>query len=95
VRGKIMPVNRKYPLKVLFEACDHYVAKKGRLTFEYILIAGINDTDEQVRELAKIARRLSAKINLIPYNTVDGLEWSRPLRVRGRKDFNRSCGSTV
>jgi 23S rRNA (adenine2503-C2)-methyltransferase len=82
VRGKIMPVNRKYPLKVLLEACDYYVAKKGRLTFEYILIADVNDTDEQARELAKIARRLSAKINLIPYNTIEGLEWSRPLRTR-------------
>ena len=56
--------------------------KKGRLTFEYILIAGVNDTDEQARELAKIARRLSAKINLIPYNTVEGLEWSRPSLTR-------------
>jgi 23S rRNA (adenine2503-C2)-methyltransferase len=82
VRGRIMPVNRKYPLKVLLEACDYYVAKKGRLTFEYILIAGVNDTDEQARGLAKIAHRLSAKINLIPYNTVEGLEWSRPSRAR-------------
>jgi 23S rRNA (adenine2503-C2)-methyltransferase len=82
VRSQIMPVNRKYPLKVLLEACDHYVAEKGRLAFEYILIAGVNDTDEQARELAKIARRLSAKINLIPYNTVEGLEWSRPPRAR-------------
>ena len=60
VRGRIMPVNRKYPLKVLLEACDYYVAKKGRMTFEYILIADVNDTDEQARELAKIARRLAA-----------------------------------
>jgi len=82
VRGKIMPVNRKYPLKVLLEACDYYVAKKRRMMFEYILIAGINDSDEQASELAKIARRLSAKINLIPYNTVEGLEWSRPSRAR-------------
>jgi 23S rRNA (adenine2503-C2)-methyltransferase len=85
VRSRIMPVNRKYPLKVLLEACNYYVAKKGRLTFEYILIAGVNDTDEQARELSKIARRLSAKINLIPYNTVDGLEWSRPSRARQEK----------
>ena len=85
VRGKIMPVNRKYPLQVLLEACDYYVAEKGRMTFEYILIAGVNDTDEQARELAKIARRLSAKINLIPYNTVEGLEWSRPSRARQAK----------
>jgi 23S rRNA (adenine2503-C2)-methyltransferase len=85
VRSQIMPVNRRYPLKVLLEACDYYVAKKRRMTFEYILIAGINDTDEQARELAKIARRLSAKINLIPYNTVEGLEWSRPSRDRQEK----------
>jgi 23S rRNA (adenine2503-C2)-methyltransferase len=85
VRGKIMPVNRKYPLKVLLEACDYYVAKKRRMTFEYILIAGVNDTDDQAHELAKIARRLSAKINLIPYNTVEGLEWSRPSRERLEK----------
>lgn len=82
VRSQIMPVNRKYPLKVLLEACDYYVAKKRRIMFEYILIADVNDTDEQARELAKIARRLSAKINLIPYNTVEGLDWSRPSRPR-------------
>ena len=92
VRGQIMPVNRKYPLKVLLEACDYYVAKKRRMMFEYILIAGVNDTDEEASELAKIARRLSAKINLIPYNTVEGLEWARPSRAR-QKNFNRSCGN--
>src|SRR5262249_18930273 len=85
VRGKIMPVNRKYPLKLLLEACDYSVAKKRTMTFEHILIAGVNDTDEQARELAKIARRLMAKINLIPYNTIEGLEWSRPTRARQEK----------
>ena len=82
VRSQIMPVNRKYPLKVLLEACDYYVTKKGRMTLEHILIAGVNDSDAQAHELARIARRLSAKINLIPYNTVEGLEWSRPSRAR-------------
>ncbi|MBA2622971.1 MAG: 23S rRNA (adenine(2503)-C(2))-methyltransferase RlmN [Chthoniobacterales bacterium] len=82
VRSQIMPVNRKYPLAVLLEACDYYVQKKRRIMFEYILIADVNDTDEQAHKLAKIARRLSAKINLIPYNTVEGLEWSRPSRPR-------------
>ena len=82
VRSQIMPVNRKYPLPVLLEACDYYVAKKRRMLFEYILINDVNDTDEQAHELAKIARRLSAKINLIPYNTVEGLDWSRPPRAR-------------
>ncbi|MGI9089220.1 MAG: 23S rRNA (adenine(2503)-C(2))-methyltransferase RlmN [Chthoniobacterales bacterium] len=82
VRSQIMPVNRKYPLKVLLEACDYYVARKRRMMFEYILIANVNDTDEQAHELAKHAARLSAKINLIPYNTVEGLEWARPSRAR-------------
>src|SRR5438034_3025755 len=72
VRSRIIPINRKYPLKVLLEACDYYVAKKRRMTFQYILIVGVNDTDEQARELAKIARHLSAKIKLIPYDTVEG-----------------------
>ena len=82
VRSQIMPVNRRYPLKVLLEACDYYVSKKRRMLFEYILINGVNDSDDQAHELAKIARRLSAKINLIPYNTVEGLDWSRPPRAR-------------
>ncbi|MDQ6624235.1 MAG: 23S rRNA (adenine(2503)-C(2))-methyltransferase RlmN [Verrucomicrobiota bacterium] len=82
VRNQIMPINRKYPLAVLLAACDEYVAKKRRMMLEYILINGVNDTDEQAHAVAKIARRLTAKINLIPYNTVDGLDWSRPPRAR-------------
>ena len=82
VRSQIMPVNRKYNLATLLEACDYYVAKKKRLMFEYILIAGLNDTDEQAHALARLAARLNARINLIPYNTVEGLEWSRPSRHR-------------
>lgn len=79
VREKIMPVNRKYPLRELAAACEYYQAKKGRmLTFEYILIAGVNDGLDQTKPLAQLARRLNAKINLIPYNKVDGLPWERP-----------------
>jgi 23S rRNA (adenine2503-C2)-methyltransferase len=86
VRSQIMPVNRRYNLETLLAACDYYVSrKKQRLTFEYILIEGINDADDQAHLLARHARRLSAKINLIPYNTVEGLEWSRPSRNRQEK----------
>ena len=86
VRNQIMPINRRYNLDTLLSACDYYVArKKQRLTFEYILIAGVNDTDGQANLLAQHARRLSAKVNLIPYNTVQGLEWSRPSRNRQEK----------
>jgi 23S rRNA (adenine2503-C2)-methyltransferase len=79
VRNKIMPVNRKYPLKELVAACEEYQGRKGRmLTFEYILIAGVNDSIEQAKPLAALARRLFAKVNLIPYNQVEGLPWKRP-----------------
>lgn len=79
VREQIMPVNRKYPLAELLEACRYYHAhKKQRLTFEYILIDGVNDSDEQARALGPIAAGLEAKVNLIPYNTVEGLPWRRP-----------------
>ncbi len=79
VRNKIMPVNRKYPLAELLEACGEYVRlKKQKLTFEYILIKDMNDSLEQARLLAVHARKLGAKINLIPYNSVEGLEWTRP-----------------
>jgi 23S rRNA (adenine2503-C2)-methyltransferase len=78
-RDRIMPVNRKYPLRELIAACEYYQEKKGRMiTFEYILIAGVNDGLDQVRPLAALARRLNAKINLIPYNPVEGLPWERP-----------------
>jgi 23S rRNA (adenine2503-C2)-methyltransferase len=79
VRNQIMPINRRYNLETLLAACDYYVAhKKQRLTFEYILIANVNDSLDQARKLSRIARRLEAKVNLIPYNTVQGLPWSRP-----------------
>ncbi len=79
VRNKIMPVNRKYPLKELVAACEEYQGQKGRmLTFEYILIAGVNDSIEQAKPLGALARRLFAKVNLIPYNRVEGLPWERP-----------------
>jgi 23S rRNA (adenine2503-C2)-methyltransferase len=78
-RDKIMPVNRKYPLKELTAACDYYQQHKGRMiTFEYILIAGINDGLDQITPLAKLARTLNAKVNLIPYNKVEDLPWERP-----------------
>ena len=78
-RNKIMPVNKKYPLKELTAACEYYQEKKGRMiTLEYILIAGVNDGLEQIKPLAQLARRLHAKVNLIPYNTVEDLPWARP-----------------
>jgi 23S rRNA (adenine2503-C2)-methyltransferase len=79
VRERIMPVNRKYPLKELTAALDEYQSKKNRmLTFEFILIAGVNDSLDQTKPLGALAKRLHAKVNLIPYNKVEGLPWERP-----------------
>jgi 23S rRNA (adenine2503-C2)-methyltransferase len=79
VRNRIMPVNKKYPLTELTAACEDYQKLKGRMiTLEYILIAGINDSLEQTRPLATLAKKLYAKVNLIPYNKVEDLPWVRP-----------------
>ena len=78
-RNKIMPVNRKYPLAELTAACEDYQSKRERMiTLEYILIAGVNDAVRETKPLAALAHRLNAKVNLIPYNTVEDLSWTRP-----------------
>lgn len=79
VRSQIMPVNRKFPLAQLIPAAKEFSEKHGRMiTLEFILIEDVNDTLEQARKLADIARELHAHVNLIPYNTVEGLPWKRP-----------------
>ena len=81
VRNAIMPVNRRYNVSELLDACAYYAGKKKQcITFEYILIDGINDSLEQARVLSNHASRLGAKVNLIPYNNVQGLDWMRPPR---------------
>ncbi|MEP4077586.1 23S rRNA (adenine(2503)-C(2))-methyltransferase RlmN [Haloferula sp.] len=95
VRDKIMPVNSKWGTADLFDALDYWNAhKKQHLTLEYILIKDINDDLEQARILATHAKRLTAKVNLIPYNTVEGLEWVRPSETRCRafRDVLKSAG---
>jgi len=79
VRGQIMPVNRKHPIADLTAACQYYVTRKGKMiTLEYILIEGVNDGLSEAKPLASLAWKLHAKVNLIPYNTVEGLAWKRP-----------------
>jgi 23S rRNA (adenine2503-C2)-methyltransferase len=86
VRNRIMPINRRYNIETLLSACDYYKAhKKQRLSFEYILIADVNDSDDQACLLSRHAHRLSAKVNLIPYNNVSGLPWTRPSEKRQEK----------
>ena len=83
VRNQIMPVNKKFPLEELIPAAKAFARKHGRmLTLEFILIEDINDSLEQAKKLAAIARELHAHVNLIPYNKVEGLPWVRPSLTR-------------
>ncbi|MBJ06048.1 MAG: 23S rRNA (adenine(2503)-C(2))-methyltransferase RlmN [Verrucomicrobiaceae bacterium] len=79
VRNRIMPVNSKWPVAELFDALRYWkTRKKQKITLEYILIEGVNDDLEQAALLARRAQSLHAKVNLIPYNEVEGLNWQRP-----------------
>ncbi len=98
VRQQIMPVNKKWPVAELFDALDFWNSKKGqKLTLEYILIDGVNDSPEQATILARHARRTQAKVNLIPYNTVEGLDWKRPsdARCRAFREILKTAGVTA
>ena len=80
LRGRLMPVNKKYPLEKVLKACEDYIDNGGRmLTLEYIVIKAVNDSREDIDGLAKIARRLKAKVNLIPYSPIPGLNFQAPL----------------
>ncbi|MFI5357675.1 MAG: 23S rRNA (adenine(2503)-C(2))-methyltransferase RlmN, partial [Opitutales bacterium] len=83
VREQIMPVNKAYPLAKLIPAVRAFSAKHGRMvTLEFILIEDVNDSLDQAAKLRDIALDLHAHVNLIPYNTVEGLPWKRPSATR-------------
>jgi len=68
-RDTIMPINRKYPIEKLIEACERYPLRPWEhLTFEYVLLGGFNDSPEDARRVAKLLSNLRAKVNLIPWN---------------------------
>ena len=78
-RNRLMPINRNYPLEKLLEACRQYTPAPGRrITFEYILIKGINDSEKDARCLAKLLQPIRCKINLIPFNPHEGCDFDRP-----------------
>ena len=83
VRAKIMPINKAYPLAKLIPAVKTFTERHGRMvTLEFILIDGVNDSLDQARKLRDIALDVHAHVNLIPYNTVEGLPWKRPSATR-------------
>jgi 23S rRNA (adenine2503-C2)-methyltransferase len=83
VRDVLVPLNRRFPIAELLEACRHYpVAPRDRISFEYTLIRDVNDAPEDAERLARLLRGIPAKINLIPLNEHPGTAYRRPDDVR-------------
>jgi 23S rRNA (adenine2503-C2)-methyltransferase len=83
VRNRIMPINRKYPIKSLMDACREYPLQPGRrLTIEYVMIDSVNDTLDDARKLADLLKGVKCKINLIPLNPHEGSTLERPSNER-------------
>ena len=79
LRDRLVPLNRKYPIRTLLDACRRYVGGAGsqRVTFEYVLLDGVNDTPAQARQLAALLGDIPAKVNLIPFNPYPGIPYRR------------------
>ncbi|MEO8134590.1 MAG: 23S rRNA (adenine(2503)-C(2))-methyltransferase RlmN [Betaproteobacteria bacterium] len=84
LRDQIVPINRKYPLRTLLAACNRYLERAPRdfVTFEYVMLDGINDQPEHAVQLAALARAVNCKINLIPFNPFPGTSFRRSPRPR-------------
>jgi 23S rRNA (adenine2503-C2)-methyltransferase len=83
VRSRLMPVNKRYPLNELLAACREFpMPKRKRIMFEYTLLKGINDSNEDARELARKLREIPCKINLLPYNESPELPFESPNKER-------------
>ena len=78
-RGELVPINKKYGIAEIIAACRKFPLKKrSRITFEYVLLAGVNDSADQARTLAKLLANVKAKVNLIPLNAAPGIPFERP-----------------
>ena len=80
VRNELVPINRKYPIEELLAACKRYLHNKNRkesVTFEYVMLDGVNDSEEQAWQLVRLLRNISAKVNLIPFNAFDQSGYQR------------------
>jgi 23S rRNA (adenine2503-C2)-methyltransferase len=98
VRDTLVPINRRHPIATLVEACARWTERTGRrLSFEWALIHGVNDTDEQIDGLTRLALPLGAHVNLIPLNPTPGylVRGSAPERVRALVHRLRAAGVTT
>jgi 23S rRNA (adenine2503-C2)-methyltransferase len=79
LRGELVPLNRKYGVADIIAACKRFpLSKRSRITFEYVLLAGVNDRPEDARKLAKLLSDVKSKVNLIPLNPAPGIPFERP-----------------
>ncbi len=100
IRDQIVPLNKKYPIKELLDACQYYFngdTKKKQFTVEYVMLAGINDSDKDARELAVLLKKLPCKINLIPFNPFPNSEFhcSKLQTINHFKDVLYKAGYVV
>lgn len=99
LRDQIVPINRKYPLAELMAACRRYLEKAPRdfVTFEYVMLDGVNDTPAHARQLLQLVRDVPCKFNLIPFNPFpnSGYNTSRPEHVRRFRDILMQAGYVV
>ena len=99
LRDRLVPVNRKYPLAELAKACNRYLDKAPRdfITFEYVMLDGVNDSDAHARELVALAGKVKSKFNLIPFNPFPRSEFKRssPERIRRFADILARAGLTA
>ena len=89
LRDKIMPINKAYPLKELISALEVYLSRTNRrITFEYIMLSGVNDSVECAKELVELVGHLNCYVNLIPYNETNNLEFKRSSTVQIMKFYD-------
>lgn len=84
LRNELVPLNKKYPIAQLLDACNRYVADsaRARITFEYVMLEGVNDELEHAHQLAKLMKQVPGKVNLIPFNTFEGIDYKRSSNSR-------------
>ncbi len=99
LRDEIVPINKKYPLKELMAACNRYLEKAPRdfVTFEYVMLDGVNDTVEHAHQLLDVIKNVPCKLNLIPFNPFpnSGYETSKPSHIRVFRDILMQAGYVV
>jgi len=99
LRDQLVPLNRKYPLRELLAACNRYLEKAPRdfITFEYVMLEGVNDSEAHAREAAALAAQVRCKYNLIPFNPFSGVDYKRssPERIRRFAEILQRAGLTV